>query len=212
MASFFHSDDEVFGVCSEKNSQFLVGFQWIVYDLPVMCNQMENVVSWGDLHFEENLIGFDVSHPFHCIWVKELDHRSFFFLFIQENQLIPFLVVLDILDNKFLQFDLCYFLSGFWQFFKCNKLIMSSWNNILFLAHKKERNGSDQLLMVLKHMQLFQLVIPYFDLSRLWARCKLMLITPFHVRYHFLMHVLLLVQVFKLFTKNHAFSVLVNCH
>jgi hypothetical protein len=74
---------------------------------------MENFVSWGDLHFEENLIGLNVSHPFHGIWVEELDNRSFFFLLIQENQLVSFLVVLDILDDKFLQLDLYYFLCAF---------------------------------------------------------------------------------------------------
>jgi hypothetical protein len=97
ISTSFHANDKVVDSLSEENSQFLVGFERVIYNLSIICNHVKYIIIWGYLHFEENLISLDLAHTFHSIWIKELDHRNIFFLFIQENQLVSFLVVLDIL-------------------------------------------------------------------------------------------------------------------
>lgn len=81
-----------------------MSFEGIVDYLAFLSNEMENIVSEGYFHFKEDLISFNFTGPFHGFGIIELDGGDFLFLFVEENKLVSFFVILDILNDELFKF------------------------------------------------------------------------------------------------------------
>jgi len=129
-----------------------VGFQRVIDNLPFLSDDMQNIVRWRKFHLKKYLIGLDFTDPFHGLGVEKLDRWDFLSFFVQENYLISFLVVLNVLDDQFLEF---YFrLNVIRYVVKYYELIVTSWDYVLELVHLEKGDWSDEFLVVLKGLYL----------------------------------------------------------